>query len=164
MPVHRNKLTACRAVLAAAAAARASVGPPGKNCTVTRACQRVPGMGTDSLASCFSHSTRVASGSSAAAARTSTAPSRPAAVKPEAPRGDTVAARDSPQVISNSALATLLSQSKLLNNHSGLSVCSSFQRGAPSVCCRMHKDVDVHLTQGCRFWPGACICNHGCLA
>ena len=39
-----------------------------------------------------------------------------------------------------------------------------FQRGAPSVCCRMNKDVNVHLTQGCRFWPRACICNHGCLA
>ena len=33
-----------------------------------------------------------------------------------------------------------------------------------NVCCRMHKDFNVHLTQCCRFGQGACICNHRCLA
>ena len=40
------------------------------------------------------------------------------------------------------------------------------QRGTPNVCCRMHKDVNgtSHLTKCCRLGPGACICNHRCLA
>ena len=40
----------------------------------------------------------------------------------------------------------------------------AWRRGAPSVCCKMHKNVNVHLTQCCRFWPGTCIYNHRRLA